>query len=392
MLNYAPFGVGAPTASHWYLSRTRVMATYKVALLDGDGIGPEIMAEAVKVLDLVAERNDLTFDLVHGAFGANAYFDHGHSFPEATKALCDEADAILKGPIGLSHEESKKIPVDMQPERGALLPLRRRYNTFANFRPVYLPKALSHFSPLKPEIIGEGIDLLIIRELVGGLYFGEKESGVNAAGLRYVKESLEYDEQQIARIARVAFDTAMKRKKILHNIHKSNVLKSSVLWNEIFDEVGRDYPEVKVIPILVDAAATYLCLNPGQFDVMVMENMFGDILSDQGGGILGSLGLMPSACIGPEKAYYEPSHGSAPDIAGQNIANPYSMIGSVAMMLEMSFQMDHEARNVWQAMQSVFAEGYSTPDLSKPGTGVKMIDTAGFGDLVVAKLREQPVG
>ena len=178
----------------------------------------------------------------------------------------------------------------------------------------------------------------------------------------------------------------------MHNIHKSNVLKSSVLWNEIFDEVGRDYPEVKVIPILVDAAATYLCLNPGQFDVMVMENMFGDILSDQGGGILGSLGLMPSACIGPEKAYYEPSHGSAPDIAGKNIANPYSMIGSVAMMLEMSFQMDHEARNVWLAMQSVFAEGYSTPDLSKPGTGVKMIDTAGFGDLVVAKLREQPVG
>lgn len=367
------------------------MNSYKIALLDGDGIGPEIMLEAVKVLNLVAQRNQLQLDLQHGAFGANAYFSHGHSFPDETKALCDAADAILKGPIGLSHEASKKIPVDLQPERGALLPMRRRYNTFANFRPVYLPRGLAHFSPLKPEIIGDGIDIMMIRELVGGLYFGHKESGVNDQGLRYVKETLEYDEVQIERIARVAFDTAMKRKKRLHNIHKSNVLKSSVLWNEIIDEVGRDYPEVQVINILVDAAATYLCLNPGQFDVMVMENMFGDILSDQGGGILGSLGLMPSACLGPEKAYYEPSHGSAPDIAGKHIANPYSMIGSVAMMLEMSLAMPEEAKNVWQAMQSVFAQGYSTPDLSKPGSGVRMIDTPAFGDLVVSELAKLPV-
>tara|TARA_B100001093_G_scaffold350807_1_gene335305 strand:- start:1275 stop:2372 length:1098 start_codon:yes stop_codon:yes gene_type:complete len=364
------------------------MTTHKVALLDGDGIGPEIMAEAVKVLKLVAERNDIEFQLESGAFGASAYFSHGHAFPDDTKALCDSADAILKGPIGLSHEESKKIPVDMQPERGALLPLRRRYDTFANFRPVYLPKEIAHFSPLKPEIIGNGVDFIIIRELVGGLYFGKKETGVNDAGRRYVNESLEYDEDQIARIARVAFETAQKRKGVLHNIHKSNVLKSSVLWNEVMEEVGADFPYVEIKHILVDAAATYLCLNPGQFDVMVMENMFGDILSDQGGGILGSLGLMPSACIGPEKAYYEPSHGSAPDIAGQKIANPYSMIGSVAMMLEMSFGMDAEARNVWQAMQSVFGQGYSTPDLSKPGSDVRMISTNGFGDLVVEELRK----
>ena len=364
------------------------MTTHKIALLDGDGIGPEIMAEAVKVLELVAERNDIEFQLESGAFGASAYFSHGHAFPDETKALCDSADAILKGPIGLSHEESKKIPVDMQPERGALLPLRRRYDTFANFRPVYLPKEIAHFSPLKPEIIGDGVDFIIIRELVGGLYFGKKETGVNDAGRRYVNESLEYDEDQIARIARVAFETAQKRKGVLHNIHKSNVLKSSVLWNEVMEEVGADFPDVEIKHILVDAAATYLCLNPGQFDVMVMENMFGDILSDQGGGILGSLGLMPSACMGPEKAYYEPSHGSAPDIAGQKIANPYSMIGSVAMMLEMSFGMDAEARNVWQAMQSVFGQGYSTPDLSKPGSDVRMISTDGFGDLVVAELRK----
>jgi 3-isopropylmalate dehydrogenase len=362
------------------------MTAYKIALLDGDGIGPEIMAEAVKILDLVATRNNIEFDLQHGSFGANAYFDHGHSFPAATKQLCDEADAILKGPIGLSHEESKKIPVDMQPERGALLPLRRRYNTFANFRPVFLPKGLAHFSPLKPEIIGEGIDFIIIRELVGGLYFGKKETGINAQGRRFVNESLEYDEDQIARIARVAFDTAQKRKRVLHNIHKSNVLKSSVLWNEVVVEVGQDYPDVEVVNILVDAAATFLCLNPGQFDVMVMENMFGDILSDQAGGILGSLGLMPSACIGPDKAYYEPSHGSAPDIAGQNIANPYSMIGSVAMMLEMSMGLEAEARNVWQAMQSVFTQGFNTADLAKPGMDAKMISTDAFGDLVTTEL------
>ena len=279
----------------------------------------------------------------------------------------------------------------MQPERGALLPLRRRYNTYANFRPVFLPKSLAHFSPLKAEIIGDGIDIMIIRELVGGLYFGEKETGVTAEGVRYVKEVLEYDEIQIRRIAKVAFETAMKRKKVLHNIHKSNVLKSSVLWNTVMEEVGQDYPEVRIEHILVDAAATYLCLNPGRFDVMVMENMFGDILSDQGGGILGSLGLMPSACVGDNKAYYEPSHGSAPDIAGKFIANPYSMIGSVAMMLEMSFGMDQEAKNVWHAMQSVFADGYSTADLSKPGSGVIMINTPAFGDRVVEALRQMPV-
>lgn len=372
------------------ISEKHVMKNYKIALLAGDGIGPEIMREAVKIFRLVEERNDVSFTLIEADFGASAYFKCGHPFPEETKAICDDADAIIKGPIGLSHEESKTIPVDMQPERGALLPLRRRYNTFANFRPVFLPKALGHFSPLKPEIIGEGIDLIMVRELVGGLYFGEKEVGVNDRGLRYVKETLEYDEEQISRILHEALQLSMRRKKVLHNIHKSNVLKSSVLWNEVLEEVAPEYPEVEIKHILVDAAATLLCLNPGQFDVMVMENMFGDILSDQGGGILGSLGLMPSACKGPEKSYYEPSHGSAPDIAGQNIANPYSMIGSVAMMLEDSFGMVQESKNVWNAMQSVFGDGYSTPDLSKPGSGVKMIKTPEFGDKVVAALRAMP--
>ncbi len=359
---------------------------YKIAILAGDAIGPEIMTQAVRVFDLLSKYRDVEFELTEAPFGAHAYFDHGKAFPEATKKICDEADAILKGPVGLSHEESQKIPVEEQAERGAILPLRARYNTFANFRPIYLSKDMAHFSPLKPTVIKDGIDILLIRELVGGLYFGEKERGVNAEGKRYVKEILEYDEDQIRQVLKVGFEQAQQRKKVLHNIHKSNVLMSSVFWNEVLEEVKVDYPDVEVKHMLVDAAATALCLNPGQFDVMVMENMFGDILSDQGGGILGSLGLMPSACMGPEKAYYEPSHGSAPDIAGKNIANPYSMIGSVAMMLEMSFNMKAESAAVWEAMKSVFESGYSTSDLSNPDSNTKIVSTTEFGDLVMEKL------
>ena len=368
------------------------MNEYKIAVLAGDAIGPEIMAEALKVLKVIEEHTDAAFELIEAPFGASAYFACGHPFPERTREICDNADAVLKGPVGLSYEETMMIPVDLQPERGAILPLRRQLNTYANIRPVFLPKGLAHFSPLRPEIIGEGIDIIMIRELVGGLYFGEKEVGVNAQGLRYVKETLEYDEGQIARVIHVAFRQAMKRKKILHNIHKSNVLKSSVLWNEIVEEVAPDYPEVTVKHQLVDSAATYLCLNPGQFDVMVMENMFGDILSDQGGGILGSLGLMPSACLGDNTAYYEPAHGSAPDIAGKNIANPYSMIGSVAMMLELSFNMEDEAKRIWKAIQSVFIQGFSTADLSRPGSNIKVIGTAEFGDKVVDELKRLAAG
>ncbi len=360
--------------------------TYTVAILEGDCIGPEISAEAVKVLKAVESRGDVTFDLKFAPFGGQAYFDHGHSFPEETKKICDEADAILKGPIGLSFEDSQKIPVDEQPERGALLPLRRRYDTFANFRPVYLPVELASFSPLKPEVIEGGIDILMIRELVGGLYFGTKEEGVNEAGKRYVHERLEYDEDQIRRILVVGFEQAMKRKKVLHNVHKSNVLKSSVLWNAVLEEMRGDYPNVEVKHVIVDAAATMLVLNPGQFDVMVMENMFGDILSDLGGGLLGSLGLMPSACAGSDKAYYEPSHGSAPDIAGKGIANPYSMIGSVAMMLDMSFGMSEEARLIMDAMRGVFGAGFTTPDLKAKNTEQQLISTAEFGDRVAAAI------
>jgi len=362
------------------------MKTYTIAILEGDGIGPEIMREALKVLDVIERQSGVHFERCFAPFGGRAYFETGAAFPEETKAVCDAADAILKGPIGLSLEESRKIPVDEQPERGALLPLRRRYHTFANFRPVYLPPELIHFSPLRPERIRDGIDIVMIRELVGGLYFGEKTMGTTAAGERFVKETLEYEETEIRNILAVAFEEARKRKRLLHSVHKSNVLMSSVLWNDILDEVAVDYPDVEYRHVIVDAAATALVLNPGQFDVMVMENMFGDILTDLGGGLIGSLGLMPSACVGPKKAYYEPSHGSAPDIAGKGIANPYSMIGSVALMLEKSFSMAKEAEWVWEALRSVFREGYATPDLAKPERGYKPLGTAEFGDKVAAFL------
>ena len=358
--------------------------SHRIAVLPGDAIGPEIMTEALKTFPLVQAHRDVAFDLIEAPFGANAYFSHGKAFPDETKEICDTADAVLKGPVGLSHEESEKIPVAEQAERGAILPLRARYNTFANFRPIHLSADMAHFSPLKREIIGDGIDILLVRELVGGLYFGHKESGVDERGRRYVKEVLSYNEDQVRQVLLVAFEQARLRKKRLHNIHKSNVLMSSVFWNQILDEVRKGFEDVEVIHLLVDAAATALCLDPGQFDVMVMENMFGDILSDQGGGILGSLGLMPSACTGSDKAYYEPAHGSAPDIAGKKMANPYAMIGSVAMMLEMSFGMKPEADLVRAAMKSVFESGYSTADLAK--SGLELVPTDEFGDRVMAEL------
>ena len=368
------------------MEKSLAMKEYNICVMPGDGIGPEIMAQGLKALNVIESRNDVKFHLMEAAFGASAWFETGTCCPDATWKMCDQADAIIKGTVGLGHEESKQIPIDEQPERGALLPLRRRYDTFANFRPVYLSPAFSHFSPLKPEIVGKGIDILMIRELVGGLYFGEKEIGINEQGIRFAREVLEYDENQITRIVDIAFKSAAKRHKKLHNIHKSNVLKSSILWTDIIGEVARDYPEIEVHHMLVDTAATALCLNPRQFDVMIMENMFGDILSDQAGGILGSLGLMPSASMGPEKAFYEPSHGSAPDIAGKNIANPYAMIGSFAMMLDLSFNMGKEASNLWWALESVFADGCTTADLSGSDPNITIISTEEFGDRVAEAL------
>ena len=367
------------------------MSAINIAVLSGDGIGPEIMAETLKVLAAVSQKFRLTFDFCPALFGGAAYDQHGHPFPPETQKVCDAADAILKGPIGGPKYDS--IPdVNLRPERGALLPLRKRYDTFANYRPVRLPLALQDASPLKKERLGQGVDILMIRELVGGIYFGKKERGTKVLEskkeIHFALDVMEYTEDQVERIARLAFAEAQKRKVKLHNIHKSNVLQTSVFWNEVVDRIHKqEFPSVSIEHMLVDNAAYQLVVNPSQFRVMLLENMMGDILTDQAGGVLGSLGLMPSACIGPQKAYYEPAHGSAPSIAGQNIANPYSMIGSAALMLEKSFGQPAAAEAIWNALFAVFGAGYRTKELASSVTpGAKIVSTSRFGDLVVENL------
>jgi len=361
-----------------------------IAILEGDGIGPEIMAEGLKALDAIAKKYNHSFNLKHAPFGANAYFKRGHPFPEETKRICDEADAILKGPIGLAFSEMKKIPAEFGPEIAGLLSLRKRYETFANYRPVYLPKVCADFSPLKKEKIGGGIDILMMRELVGGIYFGEKIEG-KATNMQYARDDCYYTREQIERFAHVCFKEAQKKNGKLTNVHKSNVLATSRFWIAIFEEVAQQYPGVKVTPMLVDNVAYQLVVNPSQFNgVMALENMQGDILTDEAGGVLGSLGLMPSACLNPQtgRGYYEPAHGSAPDIAGKNIANPYSMIGSVAFMLEKSFGLEKESKDVWNALTSVFADGHRTKELSNNTPAEKILSTSEFGDLVVKNILE----
>ncbi|MGR3219872.1 MAG: 3-isopropylmalate dehydrogenase [Candidatus Anammoxibacter sp.] len=359
-----------------------------IAILEGDGIGPEIVREAIKVLNAVESKYGHKFTLNKAPFGAGAYFTEGSPFPEKTKLVCDEADAILKGPIGLAVEKMCDIPQEHRPEQGALLPLRKRYDTFANFRPVRLPKELASFSPLKESVIGDGIDIIMIRELVGGIYFGDKIEG-SATGMKYAKDECSYTYEQIERVARVAFEEAQKRNVKLSNIHKSNVLATSRFWNEIVENVAKKFPDVTYSSVLVDNAAFQLIKNPTQFNgVMLMENMQGDILTDQGGGIVGSLGLLPSVCVGPEKCYAEAAHGSAPDIAGKNIANPFSIIGSVGLLLEKSFNLQEEAEDINNSLFKVFKQGFVTEDL-KTGNNDKILSTDEFGDRVVANIQSK---
>lgn len=360
-----------------------------IAILEGDGIGPEIMAEAEKVLAAVEKQFGHEFELEKLPFGGAALDLFGEPFPESTRNACDKAHAILKGPVGGPKYERIVEPW-LKPEIGGVLALRKRYDTFANYRPVMLPKELLFLSPLENKSMSKGIDIMIVRELLGGIYFGEKKHTVEN-GKRIATDVMEYTEPQIERIAREGFREAAKRKKILHNIHKANVLECSRLWNEVVERVGKtEFPEIKLQHMLVDNAACQLVLNPWQFDVMLMENMMGDILSDIGGGIIGSLGLMPSACVGKEKSYYEPSHGSAPGIAGKGIANPFSMIGSVALMLQKSFGLEKEARSVWNSLFEVMQSGTLTLDLweiaKSKGQECRKVSTKEFGELVAGRI------
>lgn len=369
------------------------MVEKNIAILKGDGIGPEIMQEAIKIIHITAEVFGHHFNYTCVPFGASAWKKENDVFPGKTKEICDVSDAILKGPVGDSTITKEIKDPTKSPEIGGILALRKRYDTYANYRPVILPKALYESSPLRKEIIKQGVNILMMRELVGGIYFGKKvEEDIDENGEKYALDECKYTENQVTRIAKVAFEEAQKRNVQLTNIHKSNVLATSRFWNKIVDNISKEFPKVKVNSCLVDAAAFYLVKDPTRFNgVMLLENMHGDILTDQGGGVLGSLGLMPSACINPstKKGFYEPSHGSAPDIAGKGIANPYSQIGCVAMMFETGFDLEKEAKAIWNALHSVFEQGYRTIEIATESTPKnKIVSTSKFGDLVVKNIIE----
>lgn len=350
---------------------------FKIAVLAGDGIGTEIVPEAVKVLKAIGEKYGHRFEFTDGLIGGAAYDEVGSPLPEDTVNLCLNSDAVLLGAIGGPKWDS--LPVHLRPEAGALLPLRKVLGLYANLRPATLYNSLIGASTLKKEII-EGTNIMVIRELTGGLYFGEKKREKTENGQK-ASDLLVYTTEEIERIARLGFETAMKRKKVLHSVDKANVLESSRLWRETVTQLSKEYPEVELHHMYIDNCAMQLVRWPKQFDVIVTENMFGDILTDQASMLTGSIGMLPSASIGGKVGLYEPSHGSAPDIAGQKKANPLATILSGAMMLRHSFNLNEEAEQIENAVVKVLESGYRTPDIA--ADGCKLVSTEQMGNLVV---------
>ena len=337
----------------------------RIAILAGDGIGPEVMAVAERVLDVIERRFEVKLERLHAAVGGAAIDLHGEALPSETVAACRSADAVLFGSIGGPKWES--LPPDKQPERAALLPLRKIFDLFANLRLVHLFPQLRAASPLRPEIVGESLDLLVVRELTGGIYFSSPKGREGD----YAFDTLRYSRQEIERIARVAFEAARRRRRRVTSIDKANVLHSMVLWREVVTDVGRDYPDVELSHLYVDNAAMQLITNPIQFDVLLCGNMFGDILSDEASMLAGSLGMLPSASLAPPDparttrrfGVYEPSGGSAPDIAGKDIANPIAQILSLAMLLKYSLGMEAAHDALFAAVEATLAAGYRTADI-----------------------------
>ena len=333
-------------------------------LIKGDGIGPEIVEQAILVLDRISEKYSHKFNYTDVLMGGISIDTHGVPLTEDALETAKNSDAVLLGAVGGPKWET--LPGHLRPEAG-LLAIRKGLGLFANLRPAVLYPQLKDACPLREDIISDGFDIIIMRELTGGLYFGERNTET-IDGVRTAYDTCVYDENEIRRIAISAFEIAMKRTKKLTNVDKANVLDTSRLWREVVHEVAKDYPEVEVIDMLVDNAAMQLVRNPAQFDVMVMENMFGDILSDEASMITGSIGMLSSASLGDTKlGLYEPSHGSAPDIAGQDKANPLATIISTAMMLRYSFDMENEARDIENAIDKVLSEGYRTVDIMSDG-------------------------
>mgnify|MGYP005948865299 CR=1 FL=1 len=355
-----------------------------IVCIPGDGIGPEIVTEAKKVLDKVALKYNHTInyqDILMGGASIDAY---GEPLTDEAIAAAKAADAVLMGSIGGNTSTSPwyKLPPHLRPEAG-LLKLRKALNLFANLRPAYLYEELKEACPLRDDIIGSGFDMMIMRELTGGLYFGER-STKEVDGVMTAVDTLTYTENEIRRIAIKGFDIAMKRRKKVTSVDKANVLDSSRLWRKVVEEVAKDYPEVTLEHMLVDNCAMQLVKDPKQFDVILTENMFGDILSDEGAVISGSIGLLPSASMGTGTALYEPIHGSAPDIMGQNLANPLGTILSAAMMCRHSLDLPQVADAIEKAVEQVLVDGYRTGDIMSEGC--KLVGTKEMGDLIAAAL------
>ena len=351
----------------------------KICVIKGDGIGPEIMAEAIKILNVIADKYGHQFEYQEALAGGAAWDECQNHLPTETMEIAEQSDAILFGSIGGPVEDQDK-PKWKNCEKNALLGLRKHFDLFTNLRPSIVFKPLKNISILKPELVGDGFDILVIRELTGGIYFGEHrtEDGIATDVMRY-------SEDEVRRVAKVAFETAMKRDKRLISVDKANILDCSVLWRIVVIEVAQDYPEVELQHMYVDNAAMQLVRNPRQFDVIVTGNMFGDILSDLSSTFAGSLGLLPSASLnGSNFGMYEPSGGSAPDIAGQGIANPIAQILSAAMMLKYSFGLKEEANKVEQAVVRALEQGYRTGDIWEEGC--EKVNTEEIGNKICSNI------
>jgi 3-isopropylmalate dehydrogenase len=366
---------------------------FKIAALAGDGIGPEVMREAIKVLRVAEKKFSLSLKITEAAVGWAGIDAGGKALPDATLALCKDSDCILFGSVGLPDRDPT-IPKEERPERAALLRLRKEFGLFANLRPVKLPKELAHACPLSAERQGGGIDILVVRELTGGMYFGqpkktEKISGGSGTDLRAI-DTMVYTTPEIERIAHVAFRTARLRRKKLTSIDKANVLENGVLWREVVTNVAKQYADVALDHMFVDNAAMQLVLKPTQFDVMLCENMFGDILSDEAAALAGSLGMLPSASLGAQSGdrvfgFYEPAGGTAPDIAGKNLANPIAQILSAALMLRHSFGRNDAAVVIESTVAKVIASGLRTGDIfSATEPKARRVGTTEMGDAIAA--------
>ncbi len=367
-------------------------SVYKIAALAGDGIGPEVMREAIKVLRAVEKKFALKFDITEAPVGWAGIDAAGKALPDATLALCKQSDCILFGSVGLPDRDPT-IPKEERPERAALLRLRKEFGLFANLRPVKLPKELAHACPLAKERQGDGIDMLVVRELTGGMYFGQpkKTEEIGNGHLRAI-DTMVYTTPEIERIAHVAFKAAQLRRKKVCSIDKANVLENGVLWRDVVTKVGKQYPDVALDHMFVDNGAMQLMLRPTQFDVMLCENMFGDILSDEAAALAGSLGMLPSASLGATSGeqtfgFYEPAGGTAPDIAGKNLANPIAQILSCALMLRYSFKQNAAADAIDAAVGKVIASGLRTGDIySAADPSAKRTGTCEMGDAIAAAI------